>query len=373
MAETAFPSFVIPGTFIRVQSEGLIGVGGVSTGNIGIVGTIDPSANPPRGPEETHVISAYAEAVAEYGAYDEFGGHSVANLMRGVELAYRNGAGIVYARALPGGDNPHTSPVETGPGQAAYTAAFEELLKEDVNILVAPELSTDDALSVLGPIVSSAEDQGKDVIAVVGADAADVSGIKDQVVASPRIILVAPGIMAYDAAAGVQVALPANYAAAAVAGLLASLPPQSSPTNKVLPGVTRLARRFSYGETKDLVSNRVMVLEQRQGVRVVRGVTTDDGAFAQVTTRRIVDFAKAGIRKAGNPFIGRLNNQRVRGALQGAIDGFLTTMVQNEALIAYRLEVTASRQDEINGRVLVNAYIQPVFSIDYIAVTLVLE
>jgi len=92
-----------------------------------------------------------------------------------------------------------------------------------------------------------------------------------------------------------------------------------------------------------------------------------------VTTRRIVDYAKAGIRKAGNPFIGRLNNQRVRGALQGAIDGFLTTMVQNEALIAYRLEVTASRQDEINGRVLVNAYIQPVFSIDYIAVTLVLE
>ena len=83
--------------------------------------------------------------------------------------------------------------------------------------------------------------------------------------------------------------------------------------------------------------------------------------------------SKAGIRKASNPFIGRLNNQRVRKALQGAIDGFLTTMVQDEALIGYSLEVTATRADEIAGRAIVNAVIQPTFSIDFIAVTLVLE
>lgn len=372
MAETAFPSFVIPGTFIRVQSEGLISVGGVSTGNIGIVGTIDTGSR--TGTEETHIISAYGDAVSEYGAYDAYTPASRRNLMRGVELAYLNGAGIVYTHALRTTvDDVSTQPNEARPGNTAYTAAFEELLKEDVNILCAPELSTEDALTVLGSIVSKAEEQGRDVIGVVGSDATTVSDIEDQVVANPRLILVAPGIRAYDAAAGQSVDLPGTYTAVAVAGLLASLPPQSSPTNKVLSGVTRLARRFSYGETKALVQAGVMVLEQRQGVRVVRGVTTDDGAFQQVTTRRIVDFAKAGIRKAANPFIGRLNNQRVRAALQGAIDGFLTTMVQNEALITYRLEVTATRTDEINGRVLVNAYIQPTFSIDYIAVTLVLE
>jgi hypothetical protein len=169
------------------------------------------------------------------------------------------------------------------------------------------------------------------------------------------------------------VTLPATYAAAAVAGLVSSLVPQSSPTNKVLPGVVRLARRFSYGEMQQLVNGRVLVLEERQGVRVVRGLTTDDGAFRQVTTRRITDFAKAGIRQASNPFIGRLNNQRVRAALRGAIDGFLTTMVQDEALISYSLDVTASRQDEINGRALVNAVLRPTFSIDFVAVTLVLE
>jgi hypothetical protein len=68
-----------------------------------------------------------------------------------------------------------------------------------------------------------------------------------------------------------------------------------------------------------------------------------------------------------------LNNQRVRKALQGAIDGFLTTMVVDEMLISYSLEVTATRADEIAGRCVVNATLRPTFSIDFIAVTMVLE
>jgi hypothetical protein len=63
----------------------------------------------------------------------------------------------------------------------------------------------------------------------------------------------------------------------------------------------------------------------------------------------------------------------VRKALYGAIDGFLTTMLLDEQVTGYTLEVTATRQDEINGRALVNAVIRPTFSIDFVAVTLVLE
>jgi hypothetical protein len=199
----------------------------------------------------------------------------------------------------------------------------------------------------------------------------------DDVPNNGRLILTTPGIRAFDAAAnngrGADVDLSGTYAAAAVAGLLSTLAPQSSPTNKVLPGVVRLSHRFPYGEIKRLVSERVLVLEQRQGVRVVRGLTTEDGAFKQITTRRTTDAAKAGIRQASAPFIGRLNNQRVRAALYGAIDGFLTTMVVDEALIGYTLQVTATRADEIAGRAIVNAVIQPTFSIDFVAVTLVLQ
>ena len=75
----------------------------------------------------------------------------------------------------------------------------------------------------------------------------------------------------------------------------------------------------------------------------------------------------------GDPFIGRLNNGRVRKALQGAIDGFLTSMLVDEALTSYQLAVTATRDDEINGRAIVNVLLQPTFSIDFVAVTLVLQ
>ena len=158
-------------------------------------------------------------------------------------------------------------------------------------------------------------------------------------------------------------------------GLLSTLVPQSSPTNKTLPGVQKLSQRFTYGEEKTLVGHpaAVLVLDQRSGVRIVRGVSADQGAFKQITTRRITDYAKAGMRAVSNPFIGKLNNARVRKALNGAINGFLSAMVADEALISYELSVTATRADEIAGRAIVNAILRPTFSIDFVAVTLTLE
>lgn len=376
MPETfSLSELVIPGTYIDVRAEGLIGVGAVSTGNIGIVGTAervdeqgapipDENGNQIDITGETFILSDYQGARNALGSYDRYDdGNGTRNLTRAVELMYRNGARTVFAMAL----DPNAAE------QDDFAAAFDELIKEDVNILVAPELPTADAFDVLGSALQTAEASGKDLMAVVGSDADTVGDIKDQVQSNPRIILTAPGIRAFDAAAGEKVPLEGNYTAAAVAGLLSTLRPQDSPTNKVLPGTTELAQRFSYGELKELAQGRVMALEQRQGVRVLRGLTTDDGAFAQVTTRRITNFAKAGIRRASDPFIGRLNNQRVRAALQAAIGGFLTTMLQDEALTHFTVEVTATRQDEINGRAMVNATIQPTFSIDFVAVTMYLE
>jgi hypothetical protein len=360
MAESfSLSELVIPGTYIRVRAEGLISVGGISTGNIGIVGT---SAE---GTGETHILSDYDSARATFGDYDAYdGGNGILNLTRGLELLYQNGARTVFARSLDPADDP---------GQDDFIAEFNELAKDDVNILVAPELATSTALAIFGSVLETAENSGKDMIAVVGCDETAVTDILGQVTANDRIIMTTPGIQAYDAAAGENVNLNGTYSAAAVAGLISTLAPQASPTNKVLPGVVKLAQRFSYGEMVQLVDGRLLVLEERRGIRVVRGLTTDDGAFTQVTTRRITDFAKAGIRLAADPFIGRLNNERVRKALQGAIDGFLTTMVQDEALVGYELAVTATRQDEIAGRAIVNAVLQPTFSIDFVAVTLVLQ
>jgi phage tail sheath protein FI len=363
MAETfALGSLIIPGPYVQVRAEGLIGAPAVSTGNVGIVGTAAQGAG------TTRLVSTYAEALAAFGPYDEFdGGSGTMNLVRGLEVLYRNGGGSVFARG-----------VGTGANQAAFSAAFEELVKDDVNILVAPELTTAQAKDVLTPIVENAEDAGHDLLAIVGSDVDPASTdaltkIKAQVPTNDRLVMVTPGIRAFDQAAGANVLLPGTYAAIAVAGLLSTLSVQTSATNKELPGVGALAHRYSYAETENLIGGRLLVLEQRGGVKVVRALTTDDGAFRRITTRRIVDFTKAGVRGVSRPFIGKLNNQRVRAALQGAINGFLTSMLVDEALVGFSLSVTATRDDEIAGRAMVNIVLQPVFELEFIPITLTLE
>jgi phage tail sheath protein FI len=362
MAETfALSSLVLPGTYVQVRAEALIAGAAVSTGNIGIVGTAATT------PDDTEILSGFDDALTAFGAYDAFSA-GTQNLTRGLEVAYRNGAGVIFART-----------VDAGAGLDDYTAAFDQLVKDDVNILVVPELSTEDALGVLKPILESAENAGKDLIAVVGSDADEVADITDQADSvgdmRGRVILVAPGMHAFDSAADADVVLPGTYSAAAVAGLLSTLVPQSSPTNKTLPGVQKLSQRFTYGQELTLVGHAagVLVLDERSGVRVVRGISADQGAFKQITTRRITDYAKAGMRAVSNPFVGKLNNARVRKALNGAINGFLSALVADEALISYELSVTATRADEIAGRAIVNAILRPTFSIDFVAVTLTLE
>lgn len=359
MAETFVTGeLILPGTYIRVSAEGLIGVRGVSVGNIGIVGATE-AANA----GVTRTLSSAAEAQAFFGpaAVDAAGARL--NLTAQIGELYRNGARTVFARG-----------VSDSSDQTLYTAAFGELIKEDVQILVAPDLSTTAALAVLPPIVETAENGQQDLIAVIGADGADADAVEAQAQTNDRVILAAPGYFIFNPAApDTPVALPGNYVAGPVAALVSSLSPQTSPTNKVLPGVGALTQRFSYAERIGLVQNRILALEARNGIRVVRGLTTDDGGFTQITTRRIVDFAKAGIRQVSNAFIGRLNNERVRAALYSAIDGFLTTMRVDEQLTDYRLEVTATRRDEIEGRAIVNVLLQPTFSIDFVAVTIVVQ
>ena len=349
-------NLILPGTYIRVRAEGLIGVGGISTGNIGVVGTAS------LGVGTTHALSDLASATEAFGPSDAVTVRDL-NLTRIVGELYRNGARTIYARA-----------VSQGAVQTDYEAGFAEIVKEDVQILVAPELDTETAVNVLQPVLETAENNNQDLLAIIGADGADAAAIAGQALSNDRIVLCAPGyFVANPADPDNAVALPGTFGAAAVAGLISTLSPHSSPTNKGLAGVTRLAQRFSYAERSSLVQNRILVLEERSGVRVVRGLTTDEGGYTQITTRRIVDFAKAGIRRVSNPFVGRLNNVRIRAALRGAIDGFLTSMLVDEQLTNYGLEVTATRRDEIEGRAIVNVLLQPTFSIDFVAVTLVLQ
>ena len=264
---------------------------------------------------------------------------------------------------LDGGDDGATA------DSGAYAASLALLDPEPVNIVTLAGRAFADAIDTLKGHVDAAESAGRDRIGVIGADSnnSDAVAANADAVASGRMILVAPGIKVLDQTLGRPVTLPAAYAAAAAAGLIASLAVHVSPTNKSL-AVSGLAVDYNDGELKKLITARVMVLEKRSGFRIVKGITTDDSAFRQVSVRRIVDYAKAGTRIGSLPYIGRLNNSRVRGALKATLNGFLSDMVLNEALIGFTLDVSATREQEIAGTAVVTMSLQPTFSIDFVKV-----
>lgn len=261
---------------------------------------------------------------------------------------------------------------------ADYKKGFDVLLNEDAHIIVAAGLDdTQIGADLKAHVESASTDKIKrDRIAVVGSALGATNATKPTQF-SDRLIFVAPGIKVTDSAKAATtpddstVTLPGAYTAAAIAGMLSARDPHISLTNKTV-SAKGLEKKFNSSQLEQLLKSLVLVLEERKGIRVVKAITTNDGAFRQITTRRIVDFAKFGVRSAAEPYIGLLNNDRVRKALKGSINGFLAGMVDDEMLVSYELDVTATRDEEIRGIARVTMTVRPTFSIDYIKVVMFL-
>lgn len=464
MSET-ITEMILPGTYIEVRAEGLIGVGGISTGNIGVVGTAA------RGALNTlAVLSSYSEALDRFGPYDAWPAAAAdqANaltLTRTIEQLFRGGASTVYAVRV--GDFAGTAPVhawsiqdgggeilgvqanspgtwangitvtidaaaktvqvafgtvkethdatnagtlaasitansqflvntaapgdaskvpttivagaavasngEVNGGGTSVAAGLDILAPETVNIVVIGGIGAKDAKANMLAHLESTENDGNERMGLLGVSKDKFDSLEpDDIVSNPRVILVAPGIVADDSVAKTQVTLPAAYAAALVAGRLSTLGVHISLTNKDVPAAD-LAQRYTRGQQKNLLGKQMLVLRNELGIRVLKGITTDTGAFRQISVRRTVDYAKAGVRIGANPYIGRLNNVRVRAALKATLDGFLSQMVLDEMLIGYTLDVSATRAQEIAGVALVTMTLQPTFSIDFVKVIMNLQ
>lgn len=251
-------------------------------------------------------------------------------------------------------------------GRDEYTLGLEALADRLINIVVLAGQDAGTMGSALLGHLNSTEQTDYERIGVIGAAGESTADFLGHSMSDDRVILVAPGL---KDSSGTE--LPPAYTAAAVAGLISSVPVQTSLTNKTL-NVSGLATRFNRGEQGQLIRRNVLAVIERDGFRVLKGVTTEgEGApFSAVPTRRIVDYAKYGVRSAANPYLGRLNNVRVRAALQSTLDAFLTRMVEDEALTGYELQVSATRAQEIAGEVSVVMTLQPTFSIEFIRVVM---
>jgi Phage tail sheath C-terminal domain/Phage tail sheath protein subtilisin-like domain len=284
------------------------------------------------------------------------GTHGGARPKTGIDAYFGSGSNT------PGGNGAEA-------GADDYELGLESLAERLINIVVLAGQDVSGMGAELLGHLNSTEQADFERIGVIGAKGSTVPEFLGHTIADGRVVVVAPGLRMSDGTV-----LPPAYAAAAVAGLISSLPAQGSLTNKSLT-VPGLALSPNRGEQEQLIRRNVLALAVKDAIRVVKGVTTsgEGTPFSAIPTRRIVDYAKYGVRSAANPYIGRLNNERVRAALRATLDGFLTRMVEDEALTAYELDVTATRPQEIAGEVSVVMTLQPTFSIEFIRVVMNLK
>ena len=98
MAE-AITEMVLPSTYIEVRAEGLIGVSGIVTGNVAVVGTAS------RGPiDEPVVLSTFTDARQTFGDYDAWvdGASGELTLVRALQQVFGNGGSTRLRRAHRG-------------------------------------------------------------------------------------------------------------------------------------------------------------------------------------------------------------------------------------------------------------------------------
>lgn len=325
------------------------------------------------------VAAPWVLALAIGAAKEEFSGGTVqalatalaASTLVTVGTVTNGGAApisVATATAFAGGtDAANVSTVDVAAGLA-------KLADQPVNIVIVGGFGADQVKGAVAAHLEATENEGLERIAVLGAKSAALADVEADIatINDDRIILVAPGLKTADAADGKAVDLPPSYLAAVVAGKIATLAPHISLTNKTLP-IDGLVGPYNTTNYKKLLQARVLLVRQKFGFQVVKGITTENAAFTQISVRRIVDYAKAGVRLGSDPYIGRLNNARIRAALKATLDGFLSQMVVDEMLVSYELEVTATRAQEIRGICAVTMTLMPTFSIDYIRVTMNLQ
>lgn len=133
----------------------------------------------------------------------------------------------------------------------------------------------------------------------------------------------------------------------AYAGLRASLGIQTTPINKRLSLGGDLIEDLTLQERGDLIDARVTPLAPRNsGARVADDVNTvsddnsEEAAIRYGFDRLVMDYVINTIRLNEQPFIGRLNSESTRSALEGLLSNQLKTMTRSNAIQDFDVRVT---------------------------------
>ena len=165
----------------------------------------------------------------------------------------------------------------------------------------------------------------------------------------------------------------------AVAGAIARMNPETSPTFKSIPLFGVRPATYRESELNQLLgpTHNVLVVQQRigRGVIALRGLdTTGD----QISVTRVADACIREVKAISENFIGRLNSVDARDALRGQIVAAFARMERAGALVpstdgtdpAFLVDVYSTQQDFAQGIVRIDIAVRPVRAIDFIYATI---
>lgn len=154
---------------------------------------------------------------------------------------------------------------------------------------------------------------------------------------------------------------------AAYAGMISSLEPHYSPTNKSLKNAQRMRFNLSNSQLEALAEMRFVSMRKKSDRNpvITEAVTAAAGGsdFVKLTTARITFAAMAVVRKVCDPFIGQPNSQGKRNAMESSIVRGLQSLVDIGALRKFDFNISSSPKQQVQGIVEIELILVPVFEL----------
>lgn len=168
--------------------------------------------------------------------------------------------------------------------------------------------------------------------------------------------------------------------AAAYAGLINTLAPQSATTNKQVTGLLPL-KLLSRSQANNLTGIRhVTMYSKSTGFTVASGVTGAHNVtryvrsdYTRLSTMRIVHATVDAIRTIANKYIGEPNNAPQLNALDAEIEQVLLSMKSQGALVSHSFSISSTPDQRVLGELDINLTLVPAFEITTINLTVSLS
>lgn len=158
--------------------------------------------------------------------------------------------------------------------------------------------------------------------------------------------------------------------AAYYSGMVASLIPQSAPTNKVAQGAESLVK-LPKVKLDSLAKYHYVGLKQKNRVFRISDAPTaarPTSDFVRLSTVRVVDRVIDIIREVAEPYIGEPNNAQARLSLETNIRARLTAELKSNLISRFEVKVSATPTQRIQGDCDVELVIVPPFEMKKIRV-----